>query len=662
MKKLFSLEDILSAVVTAFGYGMGAIISRVMQLPDLICFGLDLLVGFAIGEVTNRIRFSKAFRGSTRNRVVLYASLFFCFILAHTLSVTLTGISLMDYLHEEFVNVFVFPFLGLVLNLILRAYRIRKIRRRYADGEQGYVFDLSEKEIEKTNKQNQKIQGEYNKNHAVKTRTGIYVGGKKLGTRSYLGIPYAKPPVGERRWKAPEPLPDSDEVFEAKYYGASAIQVDHGGSILKNHRQSEDCLTLNIYAGAFSENKKRPVMVFFHHGDFASGGSADPILDAEGYVMKNQDTLFVSFNSRLGIFGYIDFSEVPGGEAYPDTLNLGLLDQVAALKWIKENIAAFGGDPDRITVFGFDSGATCILMLAASGQAKGLFNRAFVFNGSTALAYNTPDASRALAKDLLEATKTTTMDELMRLDTDTLKEAAQKLWENACAPTCDGKWIPVDTYKAFREGSAAGIDFIFGISRNTRQMYHATFGSENYGKMVDAGLADLLSIVDEETKEHVQAYIEAQSAASGETEAKAKVVEQWLALWIYRGAVSLAACGNHVHLLYWAKKALIEKLGSSTMDVIATLLGNKDALEMYGSVVDDDLAEVLQNLMTKYINMNPMLLREGEIKGIDPIDWQDIPKALIVLDEEVRMEPVEDRLTEVEGLLDFVVSRDGGQE
>lgn len=100
------------------------------------------------------------------------------------------------------------------------------------------------------NRQNQPITGAYDTDLAVKTKTGIYVGVKEKNIIYYSGIPYAKPPVGERRWKAPEPLPESEAVFEAKYLGASAIQVEHEGSILKHHRQSEDCLTLNICTGA----------------------------------------------------------------------------------------------------------------------------------------------------------------------------------------------------------------------------------------------------------------------------------------------------------------------------------------------------------------------------------------------------------------------------
>ena len=367
------------------------------------------------------------------------------------------------------------------------------------------MFDVSKETIDGINQQNQPVSGEYDAERAVRTRTGVYVGEKYKKTIFYLGIPYAKPPVGELRWKAPEPLPSSNDVFEAKSMGASAVQVEHNGVLLKNHRQSEDCLSLNICVSTQKPAAKRPVLVLFHYGDFTYGGSADPLLYGSNFVDNHPDIVFVSFNYRLGIFGFIDFSEVPGGDAYPDTVNLGLLDQVAALKWIKENISAFGGDPDRITVLGFESGATSILMLAASGLAKDLFRKAFVFNGNPFLVYDKPVGARTLAKNLLKETQTTTMNELLQLDTEALKEAAQKLWQSMCAPTCDGTWIPADLYRAFQEGAASGIEFIIGIPNNETQVIRSFLGNQNYEDTVSIAMAGLQNYMSAVITDEVQA-------------------------------------------------------------------------------------------------------------------------------------------------------------
>ncbi|MBQ6297549.1 MAG: carboxylesterase family protein [Selenomonadaceae bacterium] len=177
---------------------------------------------------------------------------------------------------------------------------------------------LKKSDLEELNRQNRQIHGAFDEDCAVKTKTGFFVGEKIKKALFFCGILYAKPPVGSRRWKAPEPLPESEDAFEAKYFGASAVQVDYEGSFLKLHRQSEDCLTLNICVASKRTEQKKPVIVFFHHGDFTYGGSADPLLHGEEFIKIYPDSIGVTFNYRLGIFGFVDFSEIPGGENYPD--------------------------------------------------------------------------------------------------------------------------------------------------------------------------------------------------------------------------------------------------------------------------------------------------------------------------------------------------------
>lgn len=647
MKKLFTIDDFMVAFISALGYGFGYTIPMHLGWPELACLVACFALGIALEEIISKIVFSKTVQQKTVNRVFTYVAILLVFLIAEFVSTRLLGTSLMEDLEEEFAWVVGLPILGLIVNLLIRGYRVRKIRKRYGNGSQGYVFDVTDKDIEEVNRQNQSIRSEYDTDCAVKTRTGVYVGEKYKKTLIFTGIPYAKPPVGALRWKAPELLPSSDDVFEAKNFGASAIQVEHKGSIIRHHRQSEDCLTLNIAAGAKKTDAKKPVLVLFHHGDFTYGGAVDPLLYGGDYVNAHQDVVLVSFNYRLGIFGFIDFSEVPGGEACPDALNLGLLDQIAALKWIRENIGSFGGDPERITVLGFESGATCICLLAASEQAKGLFQRAFVFNGSPESAYDTPDASRALAKALLEETNTSTMSELLHLDTEALKNAAQRLWMNMCAPTCDGKLIPKQVYEAYRKGAASGIEFIVGITSEEMQVIRSSVGGKNYEDAVNAAVDNLQGDLDSSTAEAVRAYIEAQTAASSELEAKSKLVGQWIALGVYRVASMLSQGGNKVHLMYWDEKALIENLGSGTADVLAALLGNGEALQMYGSVMNADLSETLQALLLKFVSGEAMQLYRNEISGFDGLDWKAFPQALIVSDGKFACDTIEDRITAV---------------
>ena len=191
------------------------------------------------------------------------------------------------------------------------------------------------------------------------------------------------------------------------------------------------------------------------------------------------------------------------------------------------------------------------------------------------------------------------MQELLELDTDTLKDAAQHLWQDMCSPTCDGKLLPLDAYQAFRDGAASGIEFIVGIPSDISRIFHSLLDNEKYQDGLLSTVADMQSHMDKATADAVNAYIEAETAASSELEANSKIVEQWLALCTYRSAARLTEGGNPVHLLYWAEKPVIENLGSGTIDAAATLLGNGEALQMYGSTMNADLSGILQTLLYK---------------------------------------------------------------
>ena len=570
------------------------------------------------------------------------------------------SVSVLDYVVEQYHFIIIPPLLIFAFNMALRQYRIKKIRKRYGDGNDGFVFDdqLKQSDIDELNRQNRQIHGAFDNDLAIKTKTGIFVGEKVKNAIFFAGIPYAKPPVGELRWKAPEPLPESEDVFEAKNFGASAIQVDYDGLILKHHRQSEDCLTLNICVASKKSKHKKPVLVFFHHGDFTYGGSADPLLHGDDFIKIYPDSVGVTFNYRLGIFGFIDFSEVPGGENYPDTLNLGLLDQIAALKWIKENISAFGGDPERITVMGFESGALSLSLLAACDRAKGLFQKAFIFYGDPMSAYATSKTSRNLARKLLEETSTTTMAELMRLSTQQLKDVSQKLaLDLSSAPTRDGNLIPTDVLAAYRDGVAAGIEFIIGIPSNERQIYKSLVGVKKYEDFISKELDEILRYLDDYYPAEAKAakdYIDEQTKTIPALEIKAKVYEQFYTLSTYRCAQKLTEGGNKVKLLYWNVKPLIENLGSGTVDVMAAFLGSRKAVQLYGNVLNRDIAETLQRLFRKFQSGDEMRLFNNEIKGISAIDWKEFPQALIVSEKAFKCEPIADKLTEIKSLLEIL--------
>lgn len=657
MKKLFTIDDFMIAFIAALGYGYGYAVTEHFGWPTPLCIVACFALGLSVEEIMDKIIFSETVQKTTRNRVIAYGVIILVFLIAHFIAMQWLGASMIEDAEEEFMWVIGLAILGFVVNLIIRWNRIRRIRKTYDDESEGYIPEMDDEEVEELNEENRPVLGEYDAECAVKTRTGTYVGEKDGKVVYYLGIPYAKPSVGELRWKAPEPLPPSDAVHEAKNFGASAMQVESNVAVSEHHRQDEDCLTLNICVGARETEEKRPVLVLFHHSGFTFGGSADPLLHGHNYISSFPDIVLVTFNYRLGVFGFVDFSEVPGGEAYADSSNLGLLDQIAALRWVHENIAAFGGDPERVTVAGFESGATCICLLAACEQARGLFSKAFVFNANLEEPYDTVDGPRALTRSLLRETQTTTMEELVRLEPEALQEAAQKIWRNwgMSAPLLDGRLVPADMYRAYQESAAAGIEFIVGVPSDEIRVFRSFVGGQGYKVLLDSVLADNQKKLDERRVVAVREYIERQTALSSEIEAKAEVLDQLIALEVYRAAMKLVEGGNKVHLMYWCQEPLLENLGSGTVDVLATLLGNEDELEMYGGVIDKDLSEILQTLLHKFVIGDALQLYRNEVYGIDALDWEPFPKALVVSDNRCSCDTIEDKLTEIDGLADYML-------
>ena len=214
----------------------------------------------------------------------------------------------------------------------------------------------------------------------VKIDTGQLTGtaGLNPAVRIFEGIPYAAPPTGELRWKAPQPAAKWDGTRAADKFAANCMQrqpnggaFPPNGGIRPEPGMSEDCLYLNVYTTANSASDKHPVMVWIHGGALTSG--AGGIYNGEGLAAKG--AVVVTINYRLGAFGYFAHPELTK-EAGHGAGNFGFLDQVAALQWVKHNIAAFGGDPSRVTIFGESAGSWSVNYLTASPLAKGLFERA----------------------------------------------------------------------------------------------------------------------------------------------------------------------------------------------------------------------------------------------------------------------------------------------
>jgi para-nitrobenzyl esterase len=209
----------------------------------------------------------------------------------------------------------------------------------------------------------------------VTIKSGALQGMAKGDVIAFKGIPFAAPPVGDLRWKPPQPVAAWTGVRDASSFGPICTQS--GGVFLAGGKQSEDCLTLNIWTPANYEGKKLPVMVWIHGGGFVAGSGSTPFYD--GTAFAHGGVVLVSINYRLGRFGFFAhpaLAKEPGPHG-----NYGLMDQIAALKWVKDNIAAFGGDPKNVTAFGESAGGISVNFLMASNTGKGLFEKVISESG-----------------------------------------------------------------------------------------------------------------------------------------------------------------------------------------------------------------------------------------------------------------------------------------
>ncbi|MBR3070809.1 carboxylesterase family protein, partial [Fibrobacter sp.] len=235
--------------------------------------------------------------------------------------------------------------------------------------------------------------GNYDKSLAVKCVNGTFVGRKNEGVIAYKGIPFVgKQPAGELRWKAPVDVVPDDGVYEAYYNGKTPVQGEDLYETASLYVQGEDCLYLNVWKADEASAGKKPVMVWIHGGAYEMGGTADPMYELHNFVKENPDVIAVSIEYRVGVFSFFHLSHLPDGKDYPDAQNLGLMDQMMALKWVHENIANFGGDPENVTIFGESAGGGSVSQLPLIKGSHKYFKKVIAQSGGIVFTRSTEQA------------------------------------------------------------------------------------------------------------------------------------------------------------------------------------------------------------------------------------------------------------------------------
>jgi para-nitrobenzyl esterase len=364
----------------------------------------------------------------------------------------------------------------------------------------------------------------------VETITVETTGGRLRGASTgdlhvFRGIPYAAAPVGRRRFAAPAPLAPWSGVRDCTSFGARSIQPATGLDLAPEIAallllappppMSEDCLFLNISTPALGDGGKRPVMVWLHGGAFVVGSGASPLYDGSN-LARREDVVVVTLNHRLGLLGYLNLAEL-GGEAFEASGNAGMLDIIAALEWLRDNIASFGGDPANVTLFGESGGGAKTSVLMAMPAARGLFHRAIIQSGPAVEMMSPADAT-AVARRVIEhlgldprkpeALFESRVEDLLEAQGVILRSRHPLDFANrrkiGFNPVVDGRHLPQGPFAPTAPGISAGIPLMIGTNKDEMSLF---FGLAPW--LENPGEADLARLAERALGERAAAIVAA---------------------------------------------------------------------------------------------------------------------------------------------------------
>lgn len=445
------------------------------------------------------------------------------------------------------------------------------------------------------------------KEHSVKCLNGTFIPKVIDNVRVFKGIPFALPPIGDRRWKKPEPIPNSDKLFEAYYNGKSPIQTVIESERASYYPQSEDCLYLNIWVNDECKDKNKPIMVFIHGGAYGWGGTADPLYDGLNFIKLHPEVILITIAYRVGIFGFVDLSYLKGGDNYPDAPNLGLYDQIEALRWIQKNGQAFGGDINNVTIFGESAGGGSVSILPIVKEAKGLFHKVIAESGSLALTYGKEECKYFTDK-LIDAAKTDSMDDLMKLSTEEIVKLNEGLNEANNFPMRDGILIPLNPYEPYEQGLTKDIDMILGTNANEMNYWIGELGGLfAYSAGMPVKYDYDTGKISKEDMVSVKAFIK---IAKGNR--VARITEFYNEIMFRLPAIAQAEShsknNGNVYMYYWKEESKIPLYRACHAVELAYVFYNIEDTIYTGEPADEELARNVSNMWVSFAKTgNPSL-------------------------------------------------------
>jgi para-nitrobenzyl esterase len=487
--------------------------------------------------------------------------------------------------------------------------------------------------------ENQKItDGNYDQSLAVKCINGTFVGKKAENIISYKGIPFVgQQPVGNLRWKAPVDVTPDDGVYEAYYYGKAPIQEP--GDPSAEYGTSEDCLYLNVWKADEAATKK-PVIVWIYGGAFDVGGATDPMYDLTNFLKENSDVIVVTINYRINIFGFFHLSHLPDGKDYPDAQNLGLLDQLMALKWVHENIAAFGGDPDNVTIWGESAGAgSCTLLPLIKGSHR-YFKRVIAQSGAPA---QTRSAEQAIActNSLMEKLGCKTVADLQKISAEDI----MKVWAPILGlysalgirtmPERDGIHLPLNPWEAYANGAAKDIEFLQGCDKDEMNTFMGALGEEAWNAWAKERTAEKLAQLTNEEKALVESYLNSIKGASYEPTVNLYSQMMFIAPQIRLSEEQVKA-GGKSYTYYYRVESSQPYIKAGHASELPVVFAHPEIQEFTGRAYDEAFSKTVRKMWVQFAKTgNPSLTAaespDGKAKVWPFYDLKD--KQVMVLDE-----------------------------
>jgi len=481
----------------------------------------------------------------------------------------------------------------------------------------------------------------------VPTQAGKVSGAKTPdgAVTSFKGIPFGAPPVGELRWKAPQPVAPWDGVRACTAFGPSPMQGKPAPFsmwsqefLIPAEPIGEDCLYLNVWTGAKTADEKRPVLVWIYGGGFSSGGGGVPIYDGE--AMARKGIVFVSINYRVGIFGFLAHPGLTRESGRHASGNYGLMDQVAALRWVHDNIAAFGGNPGAVTIAGQSAGSLSVNCLVASPLARGLIHRAIGESGASfSRNQGTLEQAEKAGAEAAQSVGAATLAELRAKSAADLMKARGRL-----GPIIDGYVLPKPVAEIFAAGEQNPVDLLTGWNEDEGLMFGPLRNAADYKKLVAEQQADQAELF----LTHYPAANDAEAAASQLRAAR----DQFFGVPNYTWANLTAQAGKTRVFVYRFTRKVpgrgeYAKYGAFHTGEVPYAYDNLKFVDRPWELLDYKLAKTISAYWANFV-------RNGDPNGAGLPEWPAYElkqRPAMLLGNEVAAQPLPDRAA-----LDFLQS------